>query len=978
MEDGRGAPDDDALVDTLDEQVRDARVSLEPVQQQNLLARLRKQFFGAESEPIRLDRFVLLDRLGQGGSGVVYSAYDPELDRRVALKLLRSGHGRRARERLLREARALARLSHPNVVPIHDVGTLDGRVFIVMEFVMGQTLRGWGRAEDRSWQAILDVYRQAGQGLVAAHAAGLVHRDFKPANALIGDDGRVRVLDFGLARGRYVDERESSSGEVRAQDSASSSVDMRPVSAFDATVQPAEDDADGPATDSSELWHERLTLSGTIMGTPAYMSPEQIAGIPAGPTTDQFSFCASLYEGLYGQRPFDGDELGVILDHIRAGRIREPDKNSDVPGWLHTAVCRGLAADPGDRYVSMQALVDALARDPAAARRRRLLTGGALLFTVLAVSALLALGASSAVQPCQSAPDEIAALWNDDRRATLERTLFATGRTYAAEATPLVVAGLDAYANQWVRMHEGACMAHQQGIQSGALLDKRMACLSRRRDALASAIDVLSETDSRTLTNAVDMVQKLPLLGYCANIEALEAENPPPEDPESARLVARQQQRLAHVRALDHNGRYEMALRGVKEVISAAEVLAYRPLLAEALTTEGRILINKRLLNSAIEPLHRAMSVGFSVGAHRIALEALALRIYAIGTVVSGPTQGLSAYVDMSEALIQSLPERTFIYGLLLNNIGATYFAKGDHERARVYLERALTVKQDTDVPNPIELALTMGNLAMVIPDERERTRQFTGVIAVGERELGPAHPLTLTLQLAHGRYTSDPRAAHGIVESTCTKYERQHPDKFYDLTACLYALSHLHLDLGDERAAADALSRVERLELSDVQRQRLGHTLDLASGYRLLHTGAVVQALEQFQAIVANNRDGGGWWVDNRRGQAYLGVGLSLSRLGRVREAIDPLERALGAFDRAARASRLTIIRRLRARASVALARALWDTIDASSPPVDGAEVRARALDYMERAEAWYRAAATGYQHVLRELAEWRRTRGL
>src|SRR5690349_17448959 len=189
-------------------------------------------------------RFVVLQRLGEGGMGVVYTAYDPELDRKVAIKLLKSAEEGHAR--LLREAQAMARLQHPNVIAVHDVGTLPGnRVFVAMELVAGATLRGWLKAAPRAWREVIAIMRQAGVGLAAAHDAGLVHRDFKPDNVLVGDDGRVRVMDFGLARLGAADP-ELSSG----------SHDTGPLST-------------------------PLTMAGTVVGTPAYMAPELFKGTSA-------------------------------------------------------------------------------------------------------------------------------------------------------------------------------------------------------------------------------------------------------------------------------------------------------------------------------------------------------------------------------------------------------------------------------------------------------------------------------------------------------------------------------------------------------------------------------------------------------------------------------------------------------------------------------------------------------------------------
>ncbi len=302
-----------------------------------VLANLESRLLGGPVAPQLGGRYLLLGQIGTGGIGVVYAAYDPELDRRVALKFLHDGHaGPRARDRMVREAQAMARLSHPNVVTVYDVGTIDDRVFIAMELVDGVPLSTWWAAKRRSWQEIRDVLVQAARGLLAAHDAGLVHRDFKPQNVLVGADGRPRVLDFGLARRAAAAEQPQAESE--------------------------------PSPTSSGEWNDRLTATGTIMGTPAYMAPEQFDGGEVGPAADQFSFCVALFEALYRVRPFPGSDLLGVRRAIRDGRIA-PVPSSEVPAWLQRALVRGLAPKAADRYPSMREVIEAITHDLRARRR---------------------------------------------------------------------------------------------------------------------------------------------------------------------------------------------------------------------------------------------------------------------------------------------------------------------------------------------------------------------------------------------------------------------------------------------------------------------------------------------------------------------------------------------------------------------------------------------------------------------------------
>ena len=333
-----------------------------------VLANLESRLLGRPAEPNVASRYVLLGQIGAGGLGVVYAAYDSELDRRVALKFLqRAEPGDRGRERLVREAQAMARLAHPNVVTVYDVGTIDEHVFIAMELVDGVPLSTWWRARKRSWREVRAMMVQAARGLYAAHQAGLVHRDFKPQNVLVGSDGRARVLDFGLARRTSVAEPPSAP-----------------------SLQPR----------GAAGLHTPITATGTIMGTPAYMAPEQLGEADVGPVADQFSFCVALYEGLYGVRPFRGEDLLAVQNAIRTGNVSPPPAMGDVPAWLHRAVMRGLSPRPEDRFASMRELVEAITRDHRT--RRRYWIAIALLASLLAGAAT---GALLWLRPQPSAED---------------------------------------------------------------------------------------------------------------------------------------------------------------------------------------------------------------------------------------------------------------------------------------------------------------------------------------------------------------------------------------------------------------------------------------------------------------------------------------------------------------------------------------------------------------------------------------------
>jgi tRNA A-37 threonylcarbamoyl transferase component Bud32 len=275
----------------------------------------------------RVGRYRVLEVVGAGAMGTVYAAHDPDLDRRVALKILRSNaRGDQLRARLSREAKAMARLSHPNVITVYDVGTLGAQLFVAMEFVAGGTLREWLTQRPRGWAEVLSVLVRAGRGLACAHAAGLVHRDFKPDNVLVGDDGRVRVTDFGLARA------------LRDE-------------------QPATGREGDPLED---LLETTITRTGTLVGTPAYMAPEQLRGEPAAARADTFSFCVTLYEALHGERPYGGATVASLRSETAAGVVRPAPSGCEVPGRVRDLLLRGLRPHAEARPASLEGLLDAL------------------------------------------------------------------------------------------------------------------------------------------------------------------------------------------------------------------------------------------------------------------------------------------------------------------------------------------------------------------------------------------------------------------------------------------------------------------------------------------------------------------------------------------------------------------------------------------------------------------------------------------
>jgi predicted Ser/Thr protein kinase len=499
-------PDEDALLDLLSDRLDDG-------DRQSLLGHLdacdscrrvvaEAADEGPEDGPRQLGRFQVERVLGAGAMGVVYAARDPQLHRAVALKVLHADAPVPEGD-VLREARTLARLSHPNVITVYDAELYDGRVVIAMELVEGPTLRRWLGGGARRWGEVRDVFLQAGRGLAAAHAAGLVHRDFKPDNVLVGDDGRVRVTDFGLAR------------------------------ADDAPARPRQ-----------------------LVGTPAYMAPEQLAGGAVDARADLYAFCLALTEALGG------------------GRRRAVPRGRGLPRAARRALERGLRRAPDERPQTMAALLAELARGPLVTRRRvaAALAGGAL------VAGAVALASAARVSPCSGGPASWGALWDDLQRAAARAAL-------GAETFERVDARLARYRERWIGTYAGICLASERGEQSALLLDRRMQCLAERRTQAAAASDFFSAADAAAGGRAVDVALRLAPVEECASRDAAELPAPP-SDPALRAALDGLETRLARAKAQLDAARRAACLAIAAPAVTDAQALGEPRVL-------GRLLYHK-------------------------------------------------------------------------------------------------------------------------------------------------------------------------------------------------------------------------------------------------------------------------------------------------------------------------------------------------------------------------------------------------
>ncbi len=681
----------------------------------------------------QVGRYVVVDALGRGGMGVVWKAYDPQLDRNVALKRVRmrdGGDAALARDRLLREAQALAQLSHPNVVAVHDVGLVGDDVFVAIELVVGDTLRQWLARHPGEIRRIVEVFVGAGEGLAAAHRAGLVHRDFKPDNVIVGADGRARVLDFGLAR---------------AIDGAATSGD-RPAEDLDES--PWSDEATPSAKGGSRA-SLRLTADGAVVGTPRYMAPEQHRRSTADARSDQFSFCVALYEALYGVRAFAGGSLRELRQHVLTGELNEPPSGAKVPARWRAAVRRGLANDPADRFPSMDALLAELRRDPRIARRRAAAGVGV---TALAGLALFGLVRAPGGGPdCGAADPRLAATWNDGARARLAAGFGASGRSYAADVLARTTPVLDRFAASWQAMRADACLAtHARGEQSTALLDQRMGCLDRKLDQMAGLIAALGDRPPPDLIErAVQAATDLGDVASCSRQAQSASPDALPEAPAARARVTAVLQAIDRADLALRTGAYGEGLAIARRASTDAAALDAPPVLARALKARGELEAQTGAYADAAGTLDLALRAAATAGDHRLAAQAWIDLTELASERAQQPERALALLqaAEVAAGFVRDDDARSLRAALLARR-GLVEVKRGAFDQARDALEAAVSLQEELHGGDDYRTGGALANLGLVLMKRGDYVRAegvLTRATAVYERSLGPGHPALST-----------------------------------------------------------------------------------------------------------------------------------------------------------------------------------------------------------------------------------------
>ena len=902
----------------------------------------------SSAEPPRgalIGRYVVLERLGAGAMGVVVAAFDPDLDRKVAIKLLHpqlGGAEADARGRLLREAQALASLSHPNVVAIFDVGTRGGEVWLAMELVTGVTLRAWLGERRRPLAEVLAVMQAVGAGLAAAHAAGLVHRDVKPDNVMIGADGRVKVMDFGLARAR----------EAREGPRAAAAIDV--------------------------------TLAGSLVGTPAYMAPEQLRRVQAGAPADVFAFCVMVWEAVHGARPFAGDTFDALAANVVQGRIAAPPR-SEAPRWLDAVLRRGLAVDPALRFPHMDALLAALARGRARATwRRRALLGAGLALGVSAV-VLGAWGVQVAAREqqlaaCAALGDEVDLRWNEATRERLRRVFVASELPFAADLEARTSRWLDGWSTEWRRVRVDTCVRHAVDATWSADLRARADdCLHESLLDFAAQLDALAVAGRQVALLAPEAAAAMSSARACGEVRVLELR---PALPDGERgVLGDLRGAFARVRALHRLGQTKEGLTAARAALDVARALAWPPAVAEARLLLGSLEKANGEFTAAALTTEDAYFEAAGAGAREVEADA-AILLVALAGVDLGRRDDALRWGRLARLALAAVggEGRTLRDANLRNNLALTRETAGDEPGARAELEAAVELFAEALGPDHPDTTSADYNLAILlsIAGEAERARvRFEAALEGRARALGPESPRLARLYNAYGTHLARHRDFQGAlaayqraldlaqraygpehpdvadalgnlagvqftlgnlreVEATYARvaaiHEKNHGPRHVEVAETLSNLGFVRDSLGRHAEAKDVLTRAASI-FSDSAGDHHRHALCLSNlGLAEIHLGELDAAERHHEEALAIRR--------RLRPAGHPEIAASLRYLAHVAALRGDVDRARALLAEAAPAQREDQL----AEARFALARAQWQRERHARPAARALAEQARA----------------------------------
>jgi tetratricopeptide (TPR) repeat protein len=746
----------------------------EPPEDTVMRARIAGQLFGdapALGDPLQELGFQDVRPLGRGGMGVVARAFDPKLERHVAIKTIAPGRlgSEGEDERLLREAQALARISHPNVVAVHAVLQSSTGLHIVMELVEGTRLDEW--QVGRRIPEIVDAYRQAALGLHAAHAVGLVHRDFKPSNVMVGEDGRVRVLDFGL---------------------------VRVLGSRDATGPTAAHGDDDTGVSPS------LTRTGARLGTLAYMAPEQMRGEAVDPRADQFSLCVALFTAVFGRAPFRGTTMADRLNEIEVG-VRRDLPIGRVSRRVRRAMLRGLQASPVARHASMLDLAAALERGRPT-RGLWIVVAG----LVLAGGAIpLSVGSPD---PCVAAQESVRALWSLEHAGQVEDAFRATGVEESAQAFTIADGRMRASIEAWSHAHRASC----EGVQSDKGVEEAeiQQCLGIARDRLEVTAAILADADGQ-LVLRVDEVVGPHLEVDCATAlgrRRVVAPIPPPLA--SAPDIADARRELERARVREHAGRFEEALEQAVRARSMAVDTGYAPVIAEAAFEVARL--HERHEQPDLARAAALEATRAAIQSDHQEVFASALLVLARAELRDGAIDRAESMTTMAEASVQRLgapadamARLAATRGLVAGRAGRTDDAERDFREA----SRALTASGLRREARAAEI-----NLASLLTDAGRPTEgyaKYQEIAQAARAELGAAHPELALLEYNTGVAALDLGElddARAHLERALDLNGRGFGEKKVPVSTTLLALGVVAQQQGDWEAAWSSSAKLAAL----------------------------------------------------------------------------------------------------------------------------------------------------------------------
>ncbi|MGH1342844.1 MAG: protein kinase domain-containing protein [Nannocystales bacterium] len=655
---------------------------------------------------VSIGRFELRERLGAGGMGVVMSAFDPQLHRTVAVKVLRDAGDSEEQARLLDEARAMAKVRHPNLVTVYEAGTHEDSVYIVMEFVEGGTLRAWLEGSPRTWRDVAQVFLQAGRGLAAIHDAGMVHRDFKPDNVLLGEDGRPQVSDFGLAR---------------HQRAPMASVDLE-----------ASEDGDANATQT-----------GGLAGTPNYLAPEQWRGERADATSDQWSFCVTLHEALFGQRPFECTTVAELCLAVMSGkRTALPESVPAVPRWLERILERGLSTERSARFRTMHELAAAI-ENGLDTRRGRTLRVAALATLGTGAVAGVAFVATQDT-PCQDIDLRLEEAWTPSRKASIAAQFTAVPE-FGEAVWGLLESKLDARVEEWTEQRRDACEGtHVRGEQSHEALDLRMRCLDRRAVEVESLLETYDTIEPEGVPLALTRLGRLPAIDVCADLEFLELSQPTPEAAEEREAVAKLRERGGRLNATSGGDNLEEFEAAAVALVADAVELGYEPFIAEAKLTRAKIeslLGHGEVAGNLYE---EAFEHALATGHLKVQVWSAVVATFVYAEQVRDP-KAADRWGRQAQALLRAHPYFQPARRALQTNLGSAALRAGDFDKAREHFDEAVRLFEEAGLGESIDAIGAEANLGIL---ERragnldEAMTRLEQAKANARRGLGDAHPI--------------------------------------------------------------------------------------------------------------------------------------------------------------------------------------------------------------------------------------------